>query len=118
MENYEQKYKEALEIAKKNYFTAQDLYDGSQIGVECFKNTLKHIFPELKENDNVEKPNGGIVLEDFNEGDGFYKVNLAYLNKKQVEEIEKMIKTWNKDIKTSNNDIINCIGMCKASNRT
>jgi len=41
-----------------------------------------------------EKPNGGIVLEDFNEGDGFYKVNLAYLSKEQVEEIENIVKKW------------------------
>lgn len=44
------RYDETLEIAKKNYITAQDLYKGSQIGVECFKNTLESIFPELKEN--------------------------------------------------------------------
>ena len=42
-----------------------------------------------------KKPNGGIVLEDFNEGDGLYKVNLAYLNKEQVEEIESLVKKWN-----------------------
>lgn len=45
-------YDEALEIAKKNYVTAQDLCEGSQIGVECFKNTLESIFPELKENED------------------------------------------------------------------
>ena len=42
---------------------------------------------------NIErKPNGGIVLEDFNEGEGFYKVNLAYLNREQVIEIEELVK--------------------------
>ena len=40
------------------------------------------------------KPNGGIVMEDFNDGNGFYKVNLAYLNKEQVEEIEELVKRW------------------------
>lgn len=49
MEDYEKAYKEALERAKKNYDTAQDLCESSQIGVECFKNTLTNIFPELKE---------------------------------------------------------------------
>ena len=42
----------------------------------------------------VEKPNGGIVREDFNGGDGFYKVELAYLSKLQVEEIERLVVTW------------------------
>lgn len=51
--------------------------------------------PKIPEKGKVEKPNGGIVLEDFNEGDGFYKVNLAYLNKEQVEEIESLVKKWN-----------------------
>ena len=54
----------------------------------------KKLFSELKNNDD-EKLNGRIMLEDFNEGDGFYKVNLAYLNKKQVEEIEKLVDKWN-----------------------
>lgn len=44
-----QAYDKALRIAKKNYDTAQSLCDGSHIGVECFKNTLTNIFPELKE---------------------------------------------------------------------
>ena len=58
------------------------------------------------------RPNGGIVLEDFNGGEGFYKLNLGYLNKKQVEEVEEMVRMWNKESKTSNEDIKNCIGMC------
>lgn len=49
-----------------------------------------------------------IVLEDFNEGDGYYKVNLAYLNKEQVEEIENLIEKWN----PTDEDIKSCIGMC------
>lgn len=49
-----------------------------------------------------------IVLEDFNEGDGYYKVNLAYLNKEQVEEIENLIEKWN----PTDEDIKACIGMC------
>ena len=49
-----------------------------------------------------------IVLEDFNEGDGYYKVNLAYLNKEQVEEIESLISKWN----PTDEDFIDCIGMC------
>ena len=59
-----------------------------------YEDDILEIFPELKEN-RVEKPNGGIVLEDLNEGDGFYKVNLAYLSKEQVEEIESLVKKWN-----------------------
>lgn len=57
--------------------------------------------------------NGCIVLEDFNGGEGFYKLNLDYLNKKQVEEVEEMVRTWNKELKASDENIIKaCIGMC------
>lgn len=49
-----------------------------------------------------------IVLEDFNEGNGYYKVNLAYLSKEQVEEIEALVSKWN----PTDEDIKNCIGMC------
>lgn len=49
-----------------------------------------------------------IVLEDFNEGDGYYKVNLAYLNKEQVEEIEDLVSKW----KPTDEDIKDCIRMC------
>ena len=58
------------------------------------------------------RPNGGIVLEDFNGGEGFYKLNLDYLNKKQVEEVEEMVRMWNKVSKESNDNIKSCIGMC------
>lgn len=50
--DYEKAYKKALERAKKNYDVAQDLCNGSQIGVECFKNTLTNIFPELIESED------------------------------------------------------------------
>ena len=46
------------------------------------------------ENRQETKPNGGIVYEDFNEGDGFYKVNLAYLSKSQVKLIEDLVASW------------------------
>ena len=123
--NYEQKYNEALERARKEYKTHES-FNG-------FREMLLCIFPELEESDDerirreiitylstvddkelipyeswiawikkqseqktIEKtPNGGIVLEDFNGGDGFYKVNLAYLSKEQVDEIESIIKKWN-----------------------
>ena len=49
-----------------------------------------------------------IVLEDFNEGDGYYKINLAYLSKEQVEEIEALVSRW----KPTDEDIKNCIIMC------
>lgn len=51
MEDYKEKYEMALERAKKNYDVAQDLCNGSQIGVERFKNTLTNIFPELGESE-------------------------------------------------------------------
>lgn len=49
-----------------------------------------------------------IVLEDFNEGDGYYKVHLAYLSKEQVEEIETLVSKWH----PTDEDIKSCIGMC------
>ena len=58
------------------------------------------------------RPSGGIVLEDFNGGEGFYKLNLAYLNKKQVEEVEEMVREWNNEPSTSEEDIKDCIGLC------
>lgn len=49
-----------------------------------------------------------IILEDFNEGDGYYKINLAYLSKEQVEEIESLVSKWN----PTDEDIKSCIRMC------
>ena len=51
---------------------------------------------------------GKIVLEDFNEGNGYYKINLAYLSKEQVEEIEAIVSKW----KPTDEDIKSCIAMC------
>ena len=51
---------------------------------------------------------GKIVLEDFYEGEGYYKVNLAYLSKEQVEEIEALVSKWN----PTDEVIKDCIGMC------
>lgn len=51
---------------------------------------------------------GKIILEDFSEGDGYYKVDLAYLSKEQVEEIEALVSKW----KPTDEDIKACIGMC------
>lgn len=44
---------------------------------------------------DVNHPNGCIVFADFNGGEGYYKLHLDYLNQKQVEEIERMIRIWN-----------------------
>ena len=51
-------------------------------------------------------------MEDFNGGEGFYKLHLDYLNKKQVEEVEEMVRMWNKESKIANKNIKNCIGEC------
>lgn len=75
-------YDEAISIAKETYNT-QPMY----------RNWLESMFPELAESE--EKPNGGIVREDFTQGNGWYKVNLDYLSKAQVEEIEQLVKKWN-----------------------
>ena len=64
-----------------------------------------------------DKPNGRIVSEDFSEGNGFYKLNLAYLSKEQVEEIENIVKKWNPELAESEDekirkDIRQCIKLC------
>ncbi len=63
-------YDKALEIAKKNYDVAQDLCNGSQIGVECFKNTLTNIFPELGESKDEKIRKALIALLKFGLEDG------------------------------------------------
>ena len=97
MENYKEKYEQAM-------FRMNKWVEGSEI-IEP-KEVAEFVFPELKENKDEEKPNGGIVSEDFNEGEGFYKVNLAYLNKEQVIEIEELVKKWNPDLKESEEEKI------------
>lgn len=67
---------------------------------------LENAFPEIMESDDKNKPNGGIVMEDFKEGNGSYKVNLAYLNEEQVKEIEELAKKWNPELKESEDERI------------
>ena len=83
MDTYEKKYKEALERAKNELVSCGNVRT----------KMLERIFPELAESE--QKPNGGIVREDFTQGDGWYKVNLDYLSKAQVEEIEQLVEKWN-----------------------
>jgi len=52
-------------------------------------------------------PNGCIVLEDFNGGEGFYKVHLDYLSKKQIEEVEEMVRVWNHEESNTSNENVN-----------
>ena len=68
------------------------------------KQDNKHI-KELVEK-NIQEINGAIVREDFNGGDGFYKINLAYLNKEQVKQVESLVKSWQNE-----NNIKACIEM-------
>ena len=51
---------------------------------------------------------GKIVFENFNEDDGYYNVNLAYLSKEQFEEIEAIVSKWS----PTDEDIKDCIRMC------
>jgi len=51
---------------------------------------------------------GKIVFKNFNEGDGYYNVNLAYLSKEQFEEIEALVSKWS----PTDEDIKDCIRMC------
>ena len=71
----------------------------------------KHEIECPQNHQDMDHPNGCIVLEDFNGGEGFYKLNLDYLNKKQVEEIEEIVRVWNRKLK-DNENIKDCIGMC------
>lgn len=95
--DYENSYKEALRRGERIIKSCIENDASNDVLVAC----VKQIFPELK-----EKPNGGIVSEDFNEGDGFYKVNLAYLSQEQVEEIENLVKKWNPENKESEDEKI------------
>jgi len=65
------------------------------------KNQDNEIIENLQNCQNSNKPNGGIVLEDFNDGEGFYKLHLDYLNKEQIEEIENIVKKWNSNSEES-----------------
>jgi len=97
MEDYKEKYEKVLAHARRAH--------GSGVYHDA---TLEAIFPELK--DCACKPNGCIVREDFEQGDGYYKVNLGYLDKKQVDEVEKLVKSWNP--KNCTEEIIRrCIGI-------
>ena len=91
---------------------------------------------KIGQNIVVKQPNGGIVREDFNGGDGFYKVELGYLSKLQVEDIERLVVTWQipnydrvedcisniladapndrfEDFKTNLRDCLNCVRFSK-----
>lgn len=97
----------AERLYRKNGYNSLKM-EGNQIWLE--KQSDK-IVDCPQNHQDVKHPNW-IVMEDFNDGEGFYKLHLDYLNKKQVEDIEEMVRTWNKEQKTSNENIKNCIGMC------
>lgn len=100
--DYKEKYNEALEKAKKNYDVAQDLYNSSQIGVECFKNTLTNIFPELKETEDERMfreikryikeqgdkptglPNGTVAVSDM----------ITWLEKQDKQQGKSVLEVW------------------------
>ena len=98
MEDYKTMYEQALDNFKKIRAANKDNKE--------LVDFIEYNYPELKENKDEEKPNGGIVSEDFNEGEGFYKVNLAYLNKEQVIEIEELVKKWNPELKEREDKIM------------
>jgi len=43
---------------------------------------------------NDAHPKACITMEDFSEGEGFFKVHLAYLSTKQVCQVEELVKSW------------------------
>lgn len=46
----------------------------------------------------VQEPCARIYFADFNGGEGYYKLSLDNLNKKQVEAIEALVADWNKKV--------------------
>lgn len=107
-------YDEALEIAKKNYVTAQDLCEGSQIGVECFKNTLESIFPELKVNTDERIREALIALLKFGLEDnsaiapGFNETKeqaLAWLEKQDIFSKKDVDDAYLKGVADTKNEI-------------
>lgn len=119
------RYDEALEIAKKNHVTAQDLCEDSQIGVECFKNTLESIFPELKgsEDERIRKE-----LTEFlkSAAGGFLDTAIqcktfgkwvAWLKKQIPIDEEKVLIGARKNIALSIMNFLdrNTLGMCLSS---
>lgn len=44
--------------------------------------------------ENDAHPKACITMEDFSEGEGFFKVHLAYLSTKQVCQVEELVKSW------------------------
>ena len=110
------------EDEKHRNWILEYLYDGLRKADEQFKPQFEAAIAWLEKqsesktdcpqnHQDVNHPNGCIVKADFNGGEGFYKVNLDYLNKKQVEEIEEMIRVWNKEI-SNNGNIKHCVSMC------
>ena len=83
----------SIEEKAKRYDEAKLRMSAAYNSNRCTIGFMNEIFPELKESED-KKPNGAIVMEDFNDGDGFYKVNLAYLSKSQVELIENLVASW------------------------
>lgn len=90
MNNYEKKYKEALERAKKNYDAAQDLSNDSEIGVECFKNTLINIFPGLNESEDEKIRKSLIkILNEIVIDTNYKELDIDYNIKDMVAWLEK-----------------------------
>lgn len=90
-----QKMKEAgytFDFEKKEL---KKIINESQIKKNLQDNSFRRMFEQKPAECKQEiKLNGGIIYEDFNEGDGYYKVNLAYLSKSQVELIENLVSSW------------------------
>lgn len=114
IEEKAKRYDEAIEIAKKNYITAQDLCEGSQIYSECFKNTLENIFPELKwsDDDRIKKwliAQLEIKLGNDTTLDNMILKAIAYIEK---QDEQKPIE-WNEEDERKVKDIIYFLNSAK-----
>ena len=95
-------YDEALERTRNNYGAALEYCEGAQIDVECFKNTLMNIFPELAESEDekVRKELLAFIKKRDRSGcDYDYDKWIAWLEKQKGCEYIK--KDWLEHIKQS-----------------
>ena len=108
--------KHSSNINDFGYFTITDITGGKywyndRIICDISEQDEWELYEPVRQNhtwseESINKPNGKIVMEDFNDGNGYYKVNIAYLNEEQVEEIEELVKRWDLQSKENEEDSI------------
>lgn len=95
--DYLEKLKDFDKQLEQAYKTADEVqYNrGYRAAMEEMEKQDKQTADCPQNNQDVNRPNGCITMEDFSGGEGFYKLNIEYLNKRQVrDKIENLIKEW------------------------